>query len=259
MPNLYYKSVLVLLLVLFATSCSQGGEESGSPYYFNPYVPEDFPNATYQSEITWFENIGGNDVGSITVYNELTGAASSAQINSKSECYNVIWLLIIIIPIEETCITDYSYIITVPLGVGINNLNLIATDIGGYVVEEKSFSVERVDYVPVSENEPNDSFSLAENVLAPVTISGEWTNGTAADYFLLTAQESREYTMLITSEDSHASVSVYNLSLDTVASSGETFFSGHFEKGGYLNIWLNSGEQVYVLPYTYGNYILGIY
>lgn len=259
MPYLHYKFVLVLLLALISISCSEGGEGGGSPYYFNPYVPEEFPNTTYQSEITWFENIGGNDVGSITVYNELTGDASGAEINSMTECYNVLWLFFIIIPIEETCITDYSYIITVPLDVGINNLTLTATDIGGHVVVEKSFSVERVDYVPVSENEPNDSFALAENVLAPVTISGEWTNATAGDYFLLTAQESREYTMVITSEDSHASVSVYNLSLEGVAGSSETFFSGHYERGGYLNIWLNSGEQVYVFPYTYGNYILGIY
>ena len=257
MAGFHYKYMLFLLLAIFSNGCSEDDGNSANPYYFVPYVPDELPNVTYQSEISWFENIAGNDVGSIVIYNERTDEQTSAQINSKTECFNVIWLLFLLIPIEETCLADYSYIATVPLDIGINQLTFTATDIGGTVAIEKSFSVERVDFITVSENEPNHPLDIAENVLAPTTISGEATN--EADYFLLTAEESREYTILITSEDSYAAVAVYNLSLDIVADSDDTFFSGSYAKGGYVILWLNVGEQVYVDAFAFGSYILGIY
>lgn len=247
--------LLFLLLSFFVASC--GSEDAGTTYYFKPYVPSYLPHVTYQSEIVWFENIGGDDAGSISIYNELTGVTSSVELISQTQCYNVIWLLFIIIPIEETCFTKYSYIATVPLDIGVNYLTFTATDAGGTVTSQNNFSVERVAYAPVSETEPNDSYSLAENVLAPATISAN--TDFYGDYFLLTAEENREYTIVITSDDSSPSVGVYNLSLIKVAESGEAFFSGHYKNGGYVNLWLNTGEQVYILPYARDNYVLGIY
>jgi hypothetical protein len=249
--------ILCLLLAVITSSCSSGDEQAVSPYFFEPYVPDILPNVTHQSEISWFENIAGND-GSITIYNELTGVTTGAEIISKTDCYSVIWF-VILIPVEEFCLTDYSYTVSIPLDIGINHITLTATDPGGYVSIEKTYSIERVNYSPVSDNEPNDSIELAENVTAPTTIFDDGTNDSSIDYFLLTAEESREYTMIITSEHNYVAVSVYNLSQVNVADSDDTFPSGKYINGGYVNLWLNSGEQVFVLPYAYGEYTLGIY
>lgn len=146
MVDYYFKCVLIILLAIIISSCNSGGEgDSGSSNYFMPSLPDNLISTTYKSEITWGGNISGNDFGSIDIFNELTGESTTAQIVSKEKCYWAIWF-IILIPVDF-CVTDFTYVATVPLDIGPNLITVTATDVSGDEVISKSYSIERLDLI----------------------------------------------------------------------------------------------------------------
>ncbi len=146
----FYRCGLVLVLGILICGCRGGGDGGGeNSSYFMPSLPDELIGTTYKSEITWGGNISGDDVGWINIHNALTGESTAAEINSKEKCYWAIWF-IILIPVDF-CVTDYTYVATVLLDVGINPITVTAMDNTGVEVIAKSYSVERYDFIRLDE------------------------------------------------------------------------------------------------------------
>ncbi len=262
--NYIFKYGLIILLTFTVAACSDdGGGVTGNPDFFLQSLPEELPDTTHQSEIAWYSEVVGDDVTYINIYNELTGESAVVDITSKERCYDVLWLIFIIIPVEPFCLSDYSYSTTIPLAIGVNNITVSAVNNDGDETV-KTYTVERVDIPGIDEMEPNNDYYDAQVVYAPTAISGMVSvrdPDDRYDTYLFTADESRQYTVVTTGVDGYPGFSIQDADLGLIAESASDnyFFTGRYVGAYYVNFWLETGQQAYVSVCCNDSYLLGIY
>lgn len=254
--NLRHGLIILLSIIIF--SCSDGGD-GNSPDYFTPYLPDELPNKTHQTTTAWHSSITANTAGHITVYNALTDEYSYAEIITDEDCYDTLWLFFVVIPVEPFCLHDYSYSISVPLDVGINQLTL--TTGGGAEIINREYSIERTDLVAIDEQEPNDDYYDAQPIFSPIAINGVVGNNNYYDTYVLTANESRVHTVIITGTDGYLKFYIedYLLGLISTSEYENYFFSGSYIGARYANFELHAGEQAYITVCCSDSYLLGVY
>lgn len=267
-----YTIICILCLVLSACG-SDDGNESTSKDYFNSYLPEELPLSTHQTELVWQSRISSNTGGSIVLFNELLSETGYAVISSDTKCTDYLWLFYFVVPVDF-CLTDYAYIARVPLGIGVNPITVTAYNSTGLVEDTKTYIVKRQNYLPEPELEPNDDYYDAEYVSPPIVIQGEVGNDGSYDTFTITADTTRDYTVVITgAEDVTAteytpyptrefpSFTVEDIYTEKVTDSNDDkyFFSGVFLNGRYANFSLEAEERVFITVCCSGEYLLGIF
>lgn len=265
--------VLYLCCMLLAACGSGDGGETNQTDFFNAYLPEELPLSTHQTELVWQSDASSNNGGKVEIYNELLGEINYAVISSDTQCYDYIWLFFFIFP-TDFCLTDYAYIARVPLGIGVNPITITTSTLSGFVEETRTYTVTRYDYTPELEIEPNDDYYDAKFLSPPVVIQGEVSNKDIYDTFTITADSTRDYTVVITgTEDVTASqytpyptrnfpyfiVEDINTEMITGSDDDNYFFSGLLLNGRYANFRLVAGEQAFITVCCYGDYLLGVF
>ena len=266
-------TIIYLICLLLAACGSDDGGTPGRTDFFDAYLPDELPLSTHQTELVWQSNASSNNGGSIEIYNELLSEINHAVISSDTECYDYLWLIFFVIPVDF-CISDYAYIARVPLGVGVNPITVTTYTSAGFVEDTRTYTVTRYDYTPELELEPNDDYYDAESVPPPIVMQGEVKNDDPYDTFTITANTARDFTVVITgTEDVTASeytpyptrdfpyfiVEDTNTEKIINSSDGNYFFSGLYLNGRYANFSLETGEQVFITVCCNGDYLLGVF